>query len=348
MKTGICRGCAYHAIGERQLLNSRVRLPRDSVSRMIYVPLCSCGAKLKVFASSCRVQSRCPACARKARVRKLRPAGTLAHKCVCVECGAEFRATHQRKTCSAECLEKTLARRITRARKCEACGREFRKKSNTKGLFCSVKCRGIWRSSVIIHDGKYSRNYRPVYFGPCEVCGCFVPTNKRQRICSTNCAETRRKTAACEYHARTVRAQAIPKLERKCSECGMAFTPIYGDKRKRFCSDKCAVRTSRRKARSGRRARIRNTHFSARIDPIEVFKRDAWMCRGCGCETPRHLRGTLDDDAPEMDHIVPLSMGGQHSPENVQTLCRLCNQLKSGSDMNAFANKWLGGRYQTL
>lgn len=36
--------------------------------------------------------------------------------------------------------------------------------------------------------------------------------------------------------------------------------------------------------------------------------------------------------APELDHVMPLSKGGTHSMDNVQLLCRKCNQRK-GSRM---------------
>jgi 5-methylcytosine-specific restriction endonuclease McrA len=59
-----------------------------------------------------------------------------------------------------------------------------------------------------------------------------------------------------------------------------------------------------------------------------VFVRDKWKCKACGCNTPQSLRGTCDPDAPELDHIIPLSRGGWHAPDNCQTLCRQCNQDK--------------------
>jgi 5-methylcytosine-specific restriction endonuclease McrA len=63
-------------------------------------------------------------------------------------------------------------------------------------------------------------------------------------------------------------------------------------------------------------------------DPIEIFKRDGWKCMKCGIRTPRKQRGTLASNAPELDHIKPLGMGGNGSPANCQCLCRACNQAK--------------------
>lgn len=64
------------------------------------------------------------------------------------------------------------------------------------------------------------------------------------------------------------------------------------------------------------------------VNPIEVFERDGWRCQLCGVRTPRKLRGTYNDKAPELDHILPISKGGEHSYVNTQCACRKCNGLK--------------------
>ncbi|CAN7187248.1 HNH endonuclease [Acidovorax sp. LjRoot117] len=65
------------------------------------------------------------------------------------------------------------------------------------------------------------------------------------------------------------------------------------------------------------------------VNPIKVFDRDKWRCQLCNRKTPKAKRGSYDDDAPELDHIVPLSKGGAHSYLNTQCACRACNSKKS-------------------
>lgn len=48
-----------------------------------------------------------------------------------------------------------------------------------------------------------------------------------------------------------------------------------------------------------------------------VFERDGYRCVTCG---------TSDDLT--LDHIVPWSLGGSDTPDNLQTLCRVCNSRK--------------------
>ncbi|MHB8123996.1 MAG: HNH endonuclease [Desulfuromonadaceae bacterium] len=69
------------------------------------------------------------------------------------------------------------------------------------------------------------------------------------------------------------------------------------------------------------------------VNPIRVFERDRWKCQLCKRATPRKLRGTLDDRAPELDHIKPISKGGEHSYRNTQCACRACNLAKSDRPM---------------
>jgi len=64
------------------------------------------------------------------------------------------------------------------------------------------------------------------------------------------------------------------------------------------------------------------------VDPLMILDRDGWKCKSCGIDTPRELRGTTEDNAPEVDHIHPLVLGGEHAEKNLQCLCRKCNRRK--------------------
>jgi hypothetical protein len=52
---------------------------------------------------------------------------------------------------------------------------------------------------------------------------------------------------------------------------------------------------------------------------IAVAVRDEGLCRHCGTSA-----GPM-----QYDHVIPFSMGGDNSVENIQLLCRRCNRAKS-------------------
>ncbi|MBO9194341.1 HNH endonuclease [Rhizobium sp. 16-449-1b] len=108
------------------------------------------------------------------------------------------------------------------------------------------------------------------------------------------------------------------------------FTTSYGDRRSVYCSEACSRRRAHRAARKKERARLRGVKVET-VDPIKVFERDRWRCQICKSPTPSSLRGSYDDRAPELDHIMPLSLGGAHSYLNTQCACRRCNREKSNA-----------------
>jgi 5-methylcytosine-specific restriction endonuclease McrA len=67
------------------------------------------------------------------------------------------------------------------------------------------------------------------------------------------------------------------------------------------------------------------------IKPEIVFARDKWRCQLCKVRTPKRLRGTTHPRAPELDHIVPIAAGGDHTWNNVQCACRKCNGEKGSA-----------------
>lgn len=139
------------------------------------------------------------------------------------------------------------------------------------------------------------------------------------------------------YSDKARSAAATARKTRQCERCGAGFLPHKpGSKSRltgavqRFCSREChagAPAPSRRRA-----PRQRNMQCQAveAVNPIAVLSRDGWRCQLCGISTPRRLRGTFDPRAPEMDHIIPLAQGGEHSYRNTQCACRSCN-LKKGA-----------------
>lgn len=67
------------------------------------------------------------------------------------------------------------------------------------------------------------------------------------------------------------------------------------------------------------------TPLSKRVR-FEVFKRDKFVCQYCGRSAP--------DVVLEVDHIVPVSKGGDNSMLNLITSCRDCNRGKSNVELS--------------
>lgn len=75
--------------------------------------------------------------------------------------------------------------------------------------------------------------------------------------------------------------------------------------------------------------------------------RDGWVCPHCGRPmlrpdqmTPKQRRKMCNDKLyPTIDHIVPQNEGGDHTPDNLQLLCRSCNSSKQDRYYQALGDK---------
>lgn len=257
---------------------------------------------------------------------------------ICEVCGKEFPpaklAGGRQRFCSEDCS------RLFHAKKkkgiCIVCGREYSGRSDNKG-FCSRKCVARYsvenKQNVCVYcgsefkgKGKYccdeclkkSKMKQSV----CLVCGKEFYATGTQKLCSDEC----RRIKAYEAVRQKSIDEFVPKMV-VCKECGTEFRTEYGKPRTVFCSDECARKNHKRASKAVRRARKKGLGCEV-FDPLDVFKRDRWTCQLCGVKTPKNLRGTCNDEAPELDHIIPLALGGEHSMRNTQCLCRKCNRDK--------------------
>lgn len=87
-------------------------------------------------------------------------------------------------------------------------------------------------------------------------------------------------------------------------------------------------RRSRRKRRAIQ-ANVGGSHTAADLD--RIFQRQRGKCALCKC--------SLAAVAKELDHIIPISRGGDNNPGNLQWLCRPCNRSKSNKDPIEFARE---------
>lgn len=187
--------------------------------------------------------------------------------------------------------------------------------------FCSEKCRARRRYLRV--------NHRPAK--PCRRCWTELPagSHANKYYCSRACKKSVDSAAQKVSYPTKYRPRRYSK---ECLTCGNQY--VARRTRSRFCSEACrrlhpACRDLMRNSWNARRARVRGASKGPRFQVLSVLERDGWKCQICGIPTPRELRGNrVAPNAPELDHIIPVSRGGAHSPENTQCACRRCNSRK--------------------
>lgn len=228
---------------------------------------------------------------------------------------------------------------------CLKCEASFESKIKTK-LYCSESCRKSAESARLRHKRKRITKY-------CLECGeSYRTTHKDQKYCSKVCAHrnlqgmqpnphkdeiavyrkwgrlTKRLSRQISTRNKRLKREARTEMHKECGECSSPFSTYRSTQV--YCSKPCADKSHKRVGRVKRRAAERGAKIEC-VNPSKVFDRDGWKCQMCGISTPKKLRGTYKDNAPELDHIIPISKGGEHSYLNTQCSCRKCNHSKADS-----------------
>lgn len=145
----------------------------------------------------------------------------------------------------------------------------------------------------------------------------------------------RQETERAERNWRRELKRQELMLTKTCKTCGTLLLPFIASGTATSSSSLCPTcadaKAKRAKAthRIARKAKQREVGVE-KVDLILVFERDGWKCHICGSQTDRMKRGTYADDAPELDHIITIADGGEHSYRNTACACRACN-IRKGS-----------------
>lgn len=219
-------------------------------------------------------------------------------------------------------------------RTCKKCSKTFwvkslsgaaRKGLTNEGQFCSRKCLGEARTEhAALRRGVQAKAKR-LEVKTCP-CGCVISGLAKA------CAECKRLRAKELYTAAAVqrRASRATPPPIPCKRCGEMFPPqLKQGKKNVFCTKDCC-RAFHRGDNHRQRARRYGVTYHP-VSPHAVLARDRYRCMICGAKTPKRLRGTQSPRAPEVDHRIPLAMGGSHTWDNLQCACRSCNLAKGGA-----------------
>lgn len=128
--------------------------------------------------------------------------------------------------------------------------------------------------------------------------------------------------------------RAVRELEtRVCKNCGRVFLCDVKSN-KQYCSMKCNRQYTHSVNDVKRKRMLKSQIIDEDITLKHVAKRDHDVCQICGGKVDwndyKFVNGkkTVLGNYPSVDHIVPLSLGGTHSWENVQLAHICCNSSK--------------------
>ena len=98
-------------------------------------------------------------------------------------------------------------------------------------------------------------------------------------------------------------------------------------------SDFTFGRTAKREQDQRRRDQLRSAGLLESFTPAEIGDRDGWLCGIC--KDPSRLVDPSPDApralSPSIDHILPVSAGGQHNRANVRITHLWCNVERNSS-----------------
>lgn len=261
----------------------------------------------------------------------------------------------------AETEDYNMASNSVRSFICENCGVlsvgvMTAKKYHTKGLYCSERCKlEATLKEKILSTEDNTLEYPDNELCRCKQCGYPVgvqtaptTTYASEGFCSQKCyniahvGEGKKKICVRCKEAFTTNGGA--KICQSCKQKHMpaGYTPLeHGiQKDKRMHETQISKMSVEEYTEYQFRAHEKRAHKFGYFEHVCELTSTEWShilylqggkCRGCGQSFDENHIATLD-------HIYPISNGGNTTFTNAQALCKRCNSIKHCKENSAFLN----------
>lgn len=234
----------------------------------------------------------------------------------------------------SKCISKLTVQRRTPGQKERKRERErVAVKTNAKAIARAKRSSAAaWRRKVAARISENIGAYSVIHWHKCEKC-----TKERMF------RHQERHDPLCAWCRRFENEKGKPKppISLKEVQCPCCQKKFFGKTIKSKCADclKEKRKESIRLTRKSRRKRLNDKTFSARcrkygvkyepVNRIKVYEKDKYKCYLCKRKVV--ISDEYRPDQATLDHIVPLSLGGSHTYDNVRTCCMLCNGKRSNN-----------------
>ncbi|MGW2010857.1 HNH endonuclease [Streptomyces nigrescens] len=215
---------------------------------------------------------------------------------------------------------------------CAHCGTKASAASGT--VYCSATCRNAANYATAKRDGRYdaalraarqrTRERQAANARPCLYCKTPMSNPQRIQCGSPDCKRAFDAERGREWH-RGYKAQTGSRY------AADRYAEREREYEKRRREERPHWRTLHPERAAEYDARRRATVALARTGeafaPRDVHERDQWTCQLCRLPVDPELAWPHSMSA-SVDHIIPLSRGGEHSMANVQCAHLGCNSRK--------------------
>jgi 5-methylcytosine-specific restriction endonuclease McrA len=150
--------------------------------------------------------------------------------------------------------------------------------------------------------------------------------------------KTNIKVVDCKDCGKSLGLRKLKSTMRFCNDCANVRnkkSSKQNHKVKMLTDEKYRLKTNAEAAKQRHKRRTLQSNGEL-IDLYELAERDQWQCKLCNepiSKDAKHYKGNLHLQGPSLDHIIPVSLGGTHTWDNVQLAHFYCNSIRGNKPL---------------